>query len=166
MRVLPEKLREQLKQPLGDLVNEQQLIARLHQEPYIVSIGDLVTYTVLKHGFSPRLCIVDYMIKREKYSPEMKEMIAHYGKTQLKVTNPAETLTDDLWDAIEWAFNHPEKGPVRIDVDGEEDLASLAAIYLAPPDATVIYGLPNKGVLVIKPTDAHKRKVQEVLDQM
>ncbi|MCK4902903.1 MAG: DUF359 domain-containing protein, partial [Thermoplasmatales archaeon] len=48
----------------------------------------------------------------------------------------------------------------------EEDLASLAAIYMAPSDVTIIYGLPDKGVLVIKPTPENKRLVKEILDKM
>jgi uncharacterized protein (UPF0218 family) len=82
------------------------------------------------------------------------------------VRNPAGVITDELWDAIETVLKHLEKGPFCIEVEGEEDLASLAAIYLAPGGVTVIYGLPNKGVVVVKATAAHKQKVKEVLDRM
>ncbi|MCK4233734.1 DUF359 domain-containing protein, partial [candidate division WOR-3 bacterium] len=33
-------------------------------------------------------------------------------------------------------------------------------------DVTIIYGLPNRGVVVVKPTEEHKRKVKEILDKM
>ena len=51
-------------------------------------------------------------------------------------------------------------------VDGEEDLASLVAIYLAPSDVTVIYGLPDKGVLVVKSDTEYKKMVKKILDKM
>jgi uncharacterized protein (UPF0218 family) len=63
-------------------------------------------------------------------------------------------------------FQDLKQGPVCIEVDGEEDLASLAAISLAPGGVTVIYGLPNKGVVVVDATTANKKKVKEVLDRM
>jgi uncharacterized protein (UPF0218 family) len=37
---------------------------------------------------------------------------------------------------------------------------------LAPPDVTIIYGLPNKGVVVVKASDENKQKVKEILDEM
>jgi len=96
----------------------------------------------------------------------MKTLIQRYGRTHLTIKNPPGTITDELWDAIKKVYQNPQDQPVRIEVDGEEDLASLAAIYLAPRGVTVIYGLPNKGVVVVKATEAHKQKVKEVLDKM
>ena len=54
----------------------------------------------------------------------------------------------------------------RIEIEGEEDLASLAAIFLAPSNVTVIYGLPDKGVLVVNPDSDIKRRVKEIIDKM
>ena len=96
----------------------------------------------------------------------MKETIQSYGKIHIKIQNPPGTITDELWDAIETVYKNLQKGPYCIEVEGEEDLASLAAIYLAPGGVTVIYGLPNKGVVVVKATRSHKQKVKEVLDKM
>jgi uncharacterized protein (UPF0218 family) len=96
----------------------------------------------------------------------MKEVLSRFGRIRLHVRNPVGTITDDLWEAIVSVYKRLKSGPYCIEVDGEEDLASLAAIYLAPGGVTVIYGLPNKGVVVVKATRSHKQKVKEVLDQM
>jgi len=166
MFVLPNDLRDALKEPLGRLVNEQELLKLLSHERYIVSVGDLVTFTLLNNGIKPVLCIVDYTIKRKEYSSEMKEKIKNFGTTHIRVKNPPGTITDELWNTIESAYKNLEKGPLCIEVDGEEDLAALAAIFLAPADVTVIYGLPNKGVVIVKVNEAHKNKVKEILDRM
>ena len=166
MYVLPEDLKDTLKGYIGQLVDEPELITLLKKEKSVVTIGDKVTYTVLKHGFTPLLCIVDFILERKPYPEEMKTLIQGYGRVHLKIKNPPGTITDELWDAIQMVYKNPHDGPVCIEVDGEEDLASLAAIYLAPRGVTVIYGLPNKGVVVVKATDAHKQKVKEVLDKM
>ena len=166
MYVLPDDLKDTLKGYIGRLVDEPELLQLLKKEEYIVSVGDKVTYTLLKHGITPVLCIVDFLLERKPYSPKMKAFIQKYGMVHLKIKNPPGTITDELWDAIKTTFKNLQNGPTCIEVDGEEDLASLAAIYLAPGGVTVIYGLPNKGVVVVKATTAHKRKVKEVLDRM
>ncbi|HWR27010.1 MAG TPA: DUF359 domain-containing protein, partial [Candidatus Thermoplasmatota archaeon] len=144
MYVLPEDLKDTLKGYIGQLVDEPDLIKLLKKEKSVVTIGDKVTYTVLKHGFTPLLCIVDFILERKPYPSEMKTLIQGYGRVHLKIKNPPGTITDELWDAIQTVYKNPQKSPVCIEVDGEEDLASLAAIYLAPQGVTVIYGLPNR----------------------
>lgn len=166
MRVLPDNLRDLLKEPIGQLVDEKQLLKLLKNEKYIVSIGDLVTYTLLKHEIEPVFCIVDFKTRRGVCSSEIIEMIKSFGKKSIVVQNPPATISDDLWNVIEMAYENLEMGSLRIEIEGEEDLASLAAIYLAPSDVTIIYGLPDKGVLVVKPTRENKKFVKEVIDKM
>lgn len=166
MHILPKKLRNLLKTPVGVLVDEKGLIELLKNEKYIISIGDQVTYTLLKHDIEPSFCVVDFKTKRGKCEKEIIEVLKSFGKKSIVVENPAGTLSDDLFNTIKLAVENLEIGSLRIEVVGEEDLASLPAIYYAPPDATIIYGLPNKGVLVVKPTNEMKQKVREVLDEM
>jgi len=166
MRVLPNNLRNNLKKPIGQLVDEKELLRILKNEKYIISIGDIVTYTILKNKIEPVFCIVDYKTKRGKCSEEIKNIIKSYGKKIISLKNPPGTITDKLWDVIKKSLsNIVDKGLV-IEVDGEEDLASLAVIFLAPTDATIIYGLPDKGVLVVKPTSKNKKLVKQILDKM
>jgi len=166
MYVLPDDLKDALKGYIGDLVDEPELLKLLKKEKYIVSVGDKVTYTLLKHGITPILCIVDYKLERKPYPLEIKTFIQKFRTTRLHIKNPPGTITDELWEAIKTVFKNLKNRPVCIEVEGEEDLASLAAIYLAPGGVTVIYGLPNKGVVVVKATTTNKQKVKEVLDRM
>lgn len=166
MYVLPDELRDLLKEPLGPLVDEQELLNLLSHEKYIVSVGDLVTYTLLKNGINPAICIVDYIIERKDYSLEMKEKIKNNCEKHIKIKNPPGTITDELWKEIESCYQNLKNEPFCIEIEGEEDLAALPAIYLAPSDVTVIYGLPNRGVVVVKSDQAHKSKVKEILDRM
>jgi len=166
MRALPDNLRDFLKKPVGQLVDEKELLELLQNETYIVSIGDMVTYTLLKNEIEPIFCIVDYKTRRGECSSEMIELIKSFGNKSVIVENPPATISDDLWNVIEMAYENLKIGSLRIEIEGEEDLASLAAIYMAPSDVTIIYGLPDKGVLVIKPTPENKRLVKEILDKM
>ena len=167
MRVLPDNLRSLLKEPFGELVNEKELIRILSSGKKFVSIGDQVTFTVLKYDLKPVFCVVDYKTKRGKCSLDIINLIKSYGEKSIIVKNPAGILSDELWDAIKNSYSSMDKyDGFRIEVDGEEDLASLAAIFLAPGDVTVIYGLPDKGVLVVNPDSDIKRRVKEIIDKM
>ena len=166
MHVLPDKLRDLLKTPVGKLVDEKGLVELLKNEKHIISIGDQVTYTLLKHDIEPSFCVVDFKTRRGKCEKEIIDVLKSFGKKAVVVENPPGTISDDLVNTIKLAIENIEAGSIRIEVVGEEDLASLPALYFAPPDATIIYGLPNKGVLVVKPTKEMKHKVREVLDEM
>ncbi len=166
MRVLPEHLRNALKGPLGMLVDEPELLRLLATKQHIVSIGDAVTYTLLTHHIKPLFCVIDYKTRRGACEPLVKKTLQSYGKKTVRINNPAGVITDELWDAIKQAYAQGEKETLRIEVEGEEDLAALVAIYLAPRDATIIYGLPNRGVVVVPATEEFKQKVKEILSEM
>ncbi|MEM4258341.1 MAG: DUF359 domain-containing protein [Candidatus Thermoplasmatota archaeon] len=167
MYFLPDALRDKLKEPIGCLVDEPTLISRVKNTPYLVSIGDKVTYTVLSYDIQPCLAIVDFILERQPYPAAMKMKIQTFTNNHIKVKNPAGMITEELWNAIDSFYLTMKTGkPLLIEVDGEEDLASLAAIYLAPRDVTIIYGLPNKGVLIVTPSKINKKKVEDVLKIM
>lgn len=93
----------------------------------------------------------------------MKEIIM--GEEEIKkVSNPPGLITDELWDAIEESYGSQKK--VRIEVDGEEDLAALPAIYLAPSGTNVLYGLPSRGIVLVKVGNDEKDKVLSFLKKM
>jgi len=167
MRTLPEDLRDLLKTPIGCLArDDKELLSLLKDEKYLVSVGDLVTYTILKNDIEPVFCVVDFHTRRGNCSDDVVDVIRSFGKKSVVVENPRGCISDDLWDVIEMAYENLDLGSLRIEVEGEEDLASLAAIYLAPEDVTIIYGLPDKGVLVVKANKENKMKAKEVIDKM
>ena len=166
MKVLPNNLRDKLKEPMGRLVDEKKLLKILKKEKYIVSIGDKVTYTLLKNNIEPVFCVVDYHTRRGNCSEEIIKKIKSFGEKKVTIKNPQGTLTDELIESVKEGFKHLKPGYLRIEVEGEEDLASLPAIFYAPAVVTIIYGLPDKGVLVVRPTKENKEKTKEILDKM
>jgi len=100
MRVLPDKLRDKLKEPIGQLVDEEKLLKILKHEKHVVSVGDQVTYTLLKHGISPIFCVVDFKVKRNKIPSDFNELIRSFGKKTVKIhlhnTNPSIYIFDNI----------------------------------------------------------------------
>jgi uncharacterized protein (UPF0218 family) len=166
MYILPENLREILKEPIGKLVDEKSLIELLKDESKIISVGDTVTYTLLKYDIEPLLAIVDYKTRRGPCDEETIEKIKSFSKKSIIVENPPGVISDELIEVLKISIENLDKGPYRLEIIGEEDLASMIALLFAPVDVTIIYGLPDKGVLVVKPTDENKVKVKEALEKM
>ena len=165
--ILPDRLRDELKKPLGLLFDERELLDLLKKERYIVSIGDQVSYTILKNNIKPIFCIVDYKTKRKACNMEMIKVIKSYGQKKLIVKNPPGCISDDLWNSIKESYKNIGGKTIRIEVEGEEDLATLPAIFLAPNrDVTIIYGLPDKGVVIVKAIKENKLKAKKIIDEM
>ena len=165
--ILPNKLRDELKKPLGPLLNDDELFNVLKKEKYIVSVGDQVTYTILKNNIKPNFCIVDYKTKRKECNNEIIGIIKSFGEKIINVKNPSGCISDDLWNSIIESYDEMGIIKIRIEVDGEEDLATLPAIYLSPnSDVTIIYGLPDKGVVIVKTNDKNKIIAKKIIDKM
>lgn len=144
---LPEDLREELAKPIGKLVSAWSLRKHLENSPRTISVGDVVTITLLQMMFEPDVAVFDYKTQRsEDY--KSKERIAKMGGRLVKVENPPAKITRALWKAVRDAVNAKDR--VKIEVVGEEDLAALVAIATAPEGAHVIYGLPKRGLMVVE----------------
>lgn len=160
---LPENLRDELKEPLGEMVDEAQLENILAGVDRIVTVGDRCSVTLFDAGLIPDIAVVDFMIERGDIG-ELKEHIKKIGQIVINVKNPPGMLTEELWQAVEKAYLIEEK--VRIEVAGEEDLATLPCVWLAPPNTAIIYGLPNIGLVVVLDRHKAKQKVKNVLTKM
>jgi hypothetical protein len=140
MLILPEENRSLFEKPFGELHSSiEEILPRLVNHT-VYAVGDVVTYNLHKNGIVPAIAIVDGYTMRSPCSrlpPIRGECI--------RVKNPAGTLTDELERALEHAVLHP---PVTILVDGEEDLAVIPLVLTAPMGAIVLYGQPNKGVVL------------------
>jgi hypothetical protein len=146
---------------LARTVNEIQ--TNLVKGNLLVTVGDVVTLDILKLGLIPDLSIVDYMTKRMPMS-EVKDEFSKYPQQEIFVENPPGVITLGLWKAIEDGYREPRK--LRIVVIGEEDLAALACIALAPENTTIIYGIPNMGASIHHVDDGLRKLVNDVLGIM
>ncbi len=151
MYKIPDNKKDELRKPIGKLVKEIDSI-----EGKIVSIGDAVTTYLIKKDIKPDIAVVDYKIQRKKYNGK------YYAEKVIKVKNPPGCISRQLWNAIATAYAENKK--TLIEVDGEEDLAALPAIYLAPENTTVIYGLRNKGMVVVEVGKEERRMVKKFLN--
>ena len=132
---------------------------------FIITVGDICTINVNEQIRTPNLCIIDFKTKRNTpLTEEQKNVIENIGEKIVKVVNHPGTISDELWKAIKDSID--SGGNVRIEVDGEEDLASLAAISLSKIGTKVIYGMPDKGMVVVDVDQQSKARVNSLLEHM
>jgi hypothetical protein len=167
--ILTDHLRVLLKTPLGELVpNEERTPRRLcgMLGSPLVLVGDVTASVMTEMGFVPHLILVDNHTKRGKKIPT----IMVKPSKVVKVKNAAGMLTGELFQAIDDAITEimpgTVEGPILIEVEGEEDLSTLAAIKLLPNGSTVVYGQPDTGLVVVTVDGKVRRKVEEMLREM
>jgi len=56
--------------------------------------------------------------------------------------------------------------PVRLIVNGEEDLLVLPVCIHAPENSVVLYGQPNQGLVLVQITTEIRNKAQTLLELM
>lgn len=160
--VLPEEFREELRKPFGSIIKKASELP--DETRRIICVGDFVTITLLDAGLRPFLSIVDSKMERES-RPDIKKRIeeADGGTKKIRVPNRPGTISEELWKSLEEAIGGWDR--IRIEVDGEEDLAALAAIFLSGPGELVVYGQPGVGMVVVKP-EGVKSRVRKILEVM
>ncbi len=162
--IMPDELRKELGAPVGKiLTTKEELAKEIASSPFLVTVGDIVTLDILDTGRIPDISIIDYMTQRMPME-QVKEQFLKYKQPEITVRNPMSQITRELWDAIEDGYANPRN--LRIIVDGEEDMAALVCIALAPPGTTVIYGIPNRGASVHHINAELKQLVDNTLKKM
>ena len=162
---LPDSIRDKFKTPLGVLLPESSADKKniekfLSEKSYIITVGDRTTEKMINFGLIPSLQIIDGQEKRKKR--KILPKLAH--ATELTVDNPAAEITQKSIDLIKHAFTM--KPPIRLLVNGEEDLLILPACIHAPENAVALYGQPNEGLVIVRITSEIRNKAQNLVDSM
>lgn len=163
--VLTEDLRLKLKNPMGLLIegDVKSVIDRLLpliQDKRIISVGDVVSQNLIEHEIFPELVIVDGRNLRAEIGDSID------CDNTITVENPQSAITGELWVAIERFFKDKTKRFKKILVEGEEDLAVMPAVLHGDGDTVVLYGQPERGVVIIEVTEDKKKEISEYLNEM
>lgn len=164
---LSPKLRTRMKKPIGTLIEGpsnvvmerlKKLIAK-ERPKAVISVGDRVSEGLSQNKIPTKLSIVDNRIKRRAIQPVTLEMDRTYY-----VKNPPGTITDEAMTLIQKALRDEQR--ILIVVDGEEDLLALPSIFYAPKGSYVVYGQPDKGMVVVRVTSKKKTDISKILKTM
>lgn len=138
---------DEFKKPLGKLyVDFEDAIPMIKEASFLISVGDQTTKNLVDIDLIPDLGIIDNRIQRKDHNYDIIRT-----ENILDADNPAGTITENLWETIEEAISLTleDSGNRIIVVKGEEDLAVLPCLLIAPEDAVILYGQPNEGLVFV-----------------
>lgn len=163
-RRLPEAMRSMLQKPFGKVfTNMQSLYKRIHTMHDVITVGDVVTKTVLSFNIHPHLAIVDYVVERKPTYQKIHELGFKKNEMIIQVENPSGTIMHNVCQQIARAFSLKKHTIIKI--NGEEDLAVLPVILAAPLGANILYGQPGKGVVLIVVSERTKEKAYKIYSE-
>ncbi|WP_253738891.1 GTP-dependent dephospho-CoA kinase family protein [Halohasta salina] len=174
---LPDSLRDAFKEPFGPVYTDtDELLAAVDSaaadaavtdapadEPPLIAVGDVVTHHLLAADRQPDVAVVDGKTEREVVDETTASTLADPDAATREIENPPGTLSRALLSALAAAIDSPE--PIRLVVDGEEDLATLPAIVAAPRGASVVYGQPGDGMVHVAVTAAATDEARSLLSR-
>jgi len=132
--------------------------------PLLVAVGDVVTYHLLEAGRVPDVAIVDGRTEREAVDEAIRERVLDRDADTRTVENPPAELSRDLLVALREAVTAGH--PVSIRVDGEEDLATIPAVLVAPDGASIVYGQPGEGMVHVPVTPQTRTEARTLFSRL
>jgi hypothetical protein len=158
---LPERLRDELKKPIGRLAKDAREFD-IRPEDVVITIGDRVTEDVLARGILPKVCAYDGRIERRQVP--VSEKITALEAEKIEIKNPPGSLNEEAFGTMKKALKNEKN--VKLEVDGEEDLIAVAALDAAPLGAVVLYGQPGEGVVYVRVDKKTKKRIKEIIEEM
>lgn len=128
------------------------------KHPRIV-VGDVSVSLFLQQEWPFSIGVIDGHSQR---TPIAENLLS---QCDLQVKNPAGTIQSELAQALIDGSRHTADTPLLIGVDGEEDLAALAALFIAPLGSTIYFGDPHKNIVSVDATLMTKQKILTILAQ-
>jgi uncharacterized protein (UPF0218 family) len=166
---LQESLRAELKEPLGPVYTDPAALLADASAP-LIAVGDVVTAHLLEAGHTPAVALVDERTERAAVDDWVADAIAGAEgfDHELTVTNPAAVLSESLLLALRVAITGADADGANtlLTVDGEEDLATLTALVVAPAGGTIVYGQPGEGMVRVTVDDGSREIAQDLLRRM
>jgi uncharacterized protein (UPF0218 family) len=152
------------KRPFGTLVpdkdvTKQKLSSMLKGAKKVIAVGDATTERLVSFEIIPDVAVIDGRERRSKRS-----LPSGYPAMELRCANPAGTISKGAVKILQDALR--EKAPVRVVVDGEEDLLALPVFAMAPEGSAVLYGQPLEGLVVVEITPAKQRQAKDLMDRI
>jgi uncharacterized protein (UPF0218 family) len=153
-----------LKQPFGALITDkvvtkQKVTSMLKGAKKVIAVGDATTERLVSFGITPEVAVIDGKERRSK-----RNYPASYSASELRCSNPAGTISREAVKVLQQALESPP--PVRVFVDGEEDLLALPIFATAPEGSVVLYGQPLEGLVVVKITPAKRKQAKDLMDRI
>lgn len=172
---LPDNLRQELQQPLGRILIDEDIkdAVQHHRDDIVITVGDVTTEVVFACGVKPALAIIDLQVERKPYLPFAAFKFPKEYEVYKLVSGPGYIAKNAVKTIKEWVSSIRKRKRAVMIVEGEEDLLTLPAIAEAPEGSVIYYGQPpaaawacgplSKGLVEVVVTTKLKKEVSDLL---
>lgn len=164
---LPVHLRPHLAQPFGFLItdfNKWVLSADKPAKELTITVGDAVTKSFNDHNLGQAISVVDFHIQRKRSFTHVTELGFSGEEGEFEAVNPPGMLTPELFSAVKRSLESENRNKrLIVVVEGEEDLAVLPFLLLAPLGFVIFYGQPSQGVVRVDVTEETKKRAYSLV---
>jgi uncharacterized protein (UPF0218 family) len=160
--LITRKTKELLSKSPKRVLTGKEFITKIKkQKCRLICVGDMVSLTAINGNRIPDLSIFDGKTERDKINVE--KIYRTYKRSIIKVKNPQGTITNELYLTLLKTIN---AGRHAIKVDGEEDLATLLCVFLSKNGNLIAYGIPKKGVALLKVSSKKRTEALGIIKRM
>jgi GTP-dependent dephospho-CoA kinase len=153
-----------LKRPFGTLVldkdiTKQKIKSMLEGSKKIITVGDATTERLLSFGITPDIAVIDGIERRS-----LRDYSINYPAKEISCINPAGMISKEAVHVLQSALETPS--PVKVKVEGEEDMLALPLFTMAPKGSTVLYGQPLEGIVLVNITEEKQNQAQDIMHRI
>lgn len=159
---LPNQVREAFKKPIGELIpgSKKWIHDQLFDNSKLITVGDATTQLFVQNNIIPQLSVIDFKVQRHERFQNLQEIGFDENAQVVQVTNEAGEISAQLFQAIADWFDSPKQ--LVILIKGEDDLAVLPVLLMAPLGYQIFYGQPNEGLVKVEVTEEKKKAAYEL----
>jgi uncharacterized protein (UPF0218 family) len=153
-----------LKRPFGTLVVEKEIskskiMLMLDSATKIITVGDATTERIVSFGITPDIAVIDGVERRS-----LRNRSINYRAKEIFCTNPAGMISEEAIEVLQKALE--ASTPIRIKVQGEEDLLALPLFAMAPKGSVVLYGQPLEGMVLVNINEEKQNQAKDLMDKI
>jgi uncharacterized protein (UPF0218 family) len=153
-----------LKRPFGTLVvekeiNKSKIMLMLDSATKIITVGDATTERIVSFGITPDIAVIDGVERRS-----VRDRSINYRAKEMFCKNPAGMISDKAIEVLQKALE--ASTPIRIKVQGEEDLLALPLFAMAPKGSVVLYGQPLEGMVLVNINEEKQNQAKELMNKI
>ena len=164
---ITERLREELKKPMGKIFEGDNLFATKNLLSYIekekidsvVCVGDQVSHDLINSKYRPKNIIIDGKVMRDPI--DFAQTLLDLYPNNLTLNNPPGTIAKEVWKTLKEALDRKS----AVFVKGEDDLLVFPTALLAKNKTAVVYGQPGRGKVLVEVDDDKKEELRRTLSE-
>jgi uncharacterized protein (UPF0218 family) len=122
----------------------------------IITVGDATTERLLSFGITPDIAVIDGIERRS-----LRDYSINYPAKEISCINPAGMISKEAVHVLQSALETPS--PVKVKVEGEEDMLALPLFTMAPKGSTVLYGQPLEGIVLVNITEEKQNQAEDIM---